>query len=142
MKLTKAFDYGMRLMIYLARNEKDAISSIRSISQDIDIPKSFLANIVHKLAGAEYIETVKGSHGGLRLKVAPDELTAFDIYQTLEGDIMLTSCQKPNGCKHECYCGVRPLAEKVNDSIRSVLSDTSLKELVEKSGGKTWGKTA
>ena len=109
MKFTKACDYALRMMVYLSTSGEDETISIRELSERIDIPRSFLGNIVQKLSNASILETVKGAKGGLRLLKNPDQITAFDMIHTIENDFTINTYQKDCDCTHETHCDVHPL---------------------------------
>ncbi len=139
MRLTKASDYALRLMTSLAMVERDAIVSIREMAMRTDVPRSFLANIAQKLSAAGLIDSSKGARGGLKLKRKPDEITALDIIEAIEGPLEFSTCQSMDGCRHEDYCSVRPLMETLREQVAETLGSTTLSMLVEQGSGQFWG---
>src|SRR3990172_7216946 len=49
MQITREGDYGIRSVLYLARQPLNKISFVNEISEDYHIPRSFLAKILQKL---------------------------------------------------------------------------------------------
>ncbi len=139
MKLTKACDYAFRLMVNLAEMDQDSVISIREASKRINIPKSFLGNIVQKLSTAGLVETTKGAKGGLRLKKDAFSITALDVYVAVEGPLELTTCQHEEGCVHESYCPVNPFMAKLRDQFVKLFSETTLIDIIANGSGQLWG---
>jgi Rrf2 family protein len=138
-KITKACDYSLRLMVYLAAHGDQRLVSIREISEKIDIPKSFLGNIVQKLSAVGLVETTKGAHGGLRLIRHPDDITSLEVMEAVDGPIALSGCQKSHGCGHKHYCDVKPLMDRVQRQLVDTLRGTTITDMVEMGPGGFWG---
>lgn len=142
MKITKACDYSLRLMVYLAADGGHRVVSIRELSRRITIPKSFLGNIVQKLSGAGLVETVKGVRGGLRLVHHPDDISALQVMEAVDGPIILSNCQKPGGCHHNHYCDVSPLMDRVRRQLVHTLGETSIADMLEMGPEARWGEAS
>lgn len=141
LKITKASDYALRLMLSLAiSNEENAIS-VRTISTEINIPRSFLGNIVQKLSAAGLLFTTKGAKGGLKLTRSPEDISALEVVQAVEGNLALSCCQTQESCNHTTYCSVKPLMDQLHKNITDLLANTTIQDLIEMSEGKKWGDT-
>ena len=55
MQVTRAADYAMRAMIYLARQEESKLSNIKDIAEHEKIPEKFMRKLVHILHKSGYI---------------------------------------------------------------------------------------
>ncbi|MDO5040125.1 Rrf2 family transcriptional regulator [Clostridium sp.] len=91
MQLSKFTDYAFRMLIYLAKNE-ERISVIDEMSDELNISKHHLKKIVNKLAKTEYIISLKGRNGGLRLGVEPKEINLGNVLVLTEENLNLVSC--------------------------------------------------
>lgn len=91
MQLSKFTDYAFRMLIYLAKNE-ERISVIDEMSDGLNISKHHLKKIVNKLAKTEYIISLKGRNGGLRLGVEPKEINLGNVLVLTEENLNLVSC--------------------------------------------------
>ena len=91
MQLSKFTDYAFRMLIYLAKNE-ERISVIDEMSDELNISKHHLKKIVNKLAKTEYIISLKGRNGGLRLGVEPKEINLGKVLVLTEENLNLVSC--------------------------------------------------
>ncbi len=139
MRLTRASDYALRLMSNLAKEEAEHPLSTRHMAEKIQIPKSFLGNIVQKLSASNLVRTVKGARGGLILGRNPEEISVLDILEAIDGAIQLTHCQQETGCKHSGYCNVKPLMDRISGQLEETLGKTTLRDLIENGSGKEWG---
>ena len=66
MYLSKFTDYSFRLLIYLAKNNND-LCKVEDIARDLSISEHHLKKVVQKLGKTEYIVSLKGRSGGLKL---------------------------------------------------------------------------
>ena len=130
MKLTKASDYALILLNHLQLLEKDKIVSVKNVAADCHIPKRFLANIVHILAKAEIIITVKGKDGGIKLSKSSDKITIKEVVEALEGNIKFVDCQTHgNICETECVCTIKHFWDAALENFVSTLEKTTINDL-------------
>ena len=72
MRLTVFSDYTLRVLMYLAL-ERTRLATIPDIAEAYGISENHLMKVVHQLARAGVVESVRGRGGGIRLARAPDE---------------------------------------------------------------------
>ena len=70
MRLTTYSDYTLRVLMYLALN-RARLATITEISAAYGISKNHLMKVVHQLARAGVVESVRGPRGGIRLARTP-----------------------------------------------------------------------
>jgi Rrf2 family protein len=91
MVLTKRVNYGIRGLLNLASNNNK--SFLKKISQEEDIPESYLAKIFQIFVQRGILESKKGPNGGFYLALDPVEISIGKIVDCLEGgDIHLNQC--------------------------------------------------
>ncbi|MGD8426882.1 MAG: Rrf2 family transcriptional regulator [Balneolaceae bacterium] len=133
MLLSKSCVYGIRAALFLAANQNGEYTSIRKMSEKLDISFHFLTKILQHLTAADLMESLKGPNGGIRLTVPGEEVSLADIVIAIDGMDLFTECALGlPGCGHEKPC---PLHEKwadTRDNIRVMLEKTNLVELVKK----------
>ncbi|NLE21527.1 MAG: Rrf2 family transcriptional regulator [Actinobacteria bacterium] len=116
MKLSTQADYAVRAMYELARHEPGAVLHTRDIAAAQRIPGPRLAKVIHDLARADLVRTQRGHQGGVMLARPADEITVLDVYQAVEGPILLCRCRQrvepcaDDGCDtHDFWHGVEAL---------------------------------
>lgn len=131
MKITRASDYAVRCILYLASKGKGFLVSRKEISSTMEIPFPFLGKISQKLAKAGIIEIAQGARGGYRLAVDPDGLSLLQVIESVTGEIILNSCLAGEGsCTRQDYCHVHPVWSKVRDQMRETLDNTMIADLI------------
>jgi DNA-binding IscR family transcriptional regulator len=56
------------------------------------------------------------------------------VVEALEGDITFADCLSSGGCRNKESCATHDLWSRLKDSIDGILEDTTLFDLVNKSG--------
>jgi Rrf2 family protein len=138
MQITRAGEYGVLGMMYLARRGDGAgrkTAMIDEVSRAEKVPKSFLAKIFQNLARAGLVKSVRGAGGGFVLVKPPINITILEIVEAIEGKIILQRCkqEKPD-CKHVGGCALCGLLEQAQDGLKDVLTRTTLNDLIQRQG--------
>lgn len=130
--LTRKSDYGLVALAHLAR-KREELSSAREIADAHRVPLPVLTNILKTLARHGLITSVRGTHGGYRLRMSPDEITLFMVVKALEGPITLFPCAqthgRTNGCEQESWCPIIAPARRVSDRLQEFLQQVTLAEI-------------
>jgi Rrf2 family transcriptional regulator, cysteine metabolism repressor len=135
---TKA-EYGIRVMVHLARNSDGSAISLGSIADAEGLPLAYLEHLVQRLRRAQLVESRRGAHGGYTLARAPEDITMAEVVQALEGEIAPIECITADGdgelvCSREhaaeSPCPTKLLWTRVQGSIVRTLTDMTLADLV------------
>ena len=104
MQITREGDYGIRSILYLARQPFNKVSFVNEISEESKIPRSFLAKILQKLVKAKIVRSYRGVKGGFSLAKPAKEITVLDVLAAIEGKMTINIClvdkKKCNFSKH------------------------------------------
>ena len=130
MRLTRAGEYAVRCMLYLANNEEGRVVNRQEIAEQADIPVHFLAKIAQQLARAGLVEVRQGAHGGFVLARPPAEISLLEVVETIIGEIHLNDCiMRPESCGSQPVCAVHQVWLAARDQLRATLAAVSLEEL-------------
>jgi len=100
MRLSTRSRYGLRAMVFMARNAARVVSS-EMIAESEDISKKYLDRILNKLRKSGLLRSVKGQGGGYVLSRPADEIRTDQIVAALEGSLCLVACvDHPYARKH------------------------------------------
>jgi Rrf2 family protein len=132
MRLTRAGEYAVRCVLYLASQGAGVLCARKEIARKMDIPDQFLGKIAQQLARAGVIEIVQGARGGFRLVVAPEELTLLEVVEAVIGEIFLNDCvMRPESCNRSHACAVHCIWAKAKDQLRQTLQEASFARILE-----------
>ena len=132
MRLTRAGEYAVRCVLYLCGQDRGIIVPRREVAQSMEIPEQFLGKIAQQLARASILEIVQGAKGGLRLVVAPDQVTLLDVVEAVIGEIFLNDCLlRPSSCSRVNSCAVHQVWLKARAQLRETLASATFAELLK-----------
>jgi len=126
--LKKKTDYGLELMIALAKNYKKGPVSLKQIAKDKKMPYKFLGQLASQFRQFGLIEAKEGSGGGYFLTVAPKKVLVSEILKILEGPVELGACF---GCPKARACGQKDIWVEVGDQVRKALEGKTLADLIK-----------
>jgi Rrf2 family cysteine metabolism transcriptional repressor len=135
---TKA-EYGVRVMVELARSPDGEPVPLAEIAARGGLPLAYLEHLVARLRKAGLVDSRRGSRGGYMLARSPLEITSAEIVEALEGSIAPIECisARPDGsivCARESdpghVCPTKLLWTRVRGSIVRTLEQTTLADLL------------
>lgn len=131
MRLTRAGEYAVRCVLYLASRGVGVLCARKEIARHMDIPDQFLGKIAQQLARAGAIEIVQGARGGFRLVVPPEELTLLEVVEAVIGEIFLNDCvMRPESCNRSHACAVHCIWAKAKDQLRQTLQEATFARIL------------
>ena len=137
LRLTKKADYGLMALKYLAEQpgagaQSPAAQSAKDIAQAYHIPPPLLAKILQTLARAGLLVSHAGTNGGYALARPASKISAFEVIRAIDGPLFITSCITIHGsCDLAGHCTIKEPLRKVNDSIKELLSNIFISDLIE-----------
>lgn len=130
MKLTLYSDYSLRVLMYIARQEHRV--QIDEIANFYGISKNHLTKVVNNLATLGYIETTRGRGGGIRIKMAPEEINIGALIRKTEEHFNLVECfdRETNTCPIAGICGLQGVLSEALAAYLSVLDSYTLNDIL------------
>jgi Rrf2 family protein len=138
MKLSVRGEYALRALLVLGMNYEQPIVRIQTISEQQNIPKKFLEQILNDLKSAGAVESRRGVAGGYRLARRPEEITLAVIVRHIEGALAPVSCVSERfyekcTCPDESRCAIRSVMKEVREAVVRIMEKTTVAELCERS---------
>jgi len=130
MKLTRYSDYSLRVLMYLGvRGE--GLATISEIAGAYGISRNHVMKVVFDLGRLGYIETVRGKHGGIRLRRAPEEINVGELVRRTETSLELVECfGSDNTCCLAPVCVLRGALDEALRAFLEVLDRYTLADLI------------
>ena len=134
-------EYGVRIMVDLARHYGERPRSLTDISQAELLPLAYLEQLVKLLREAEppLVSSTRGAHGGYRLSRNPAEISMGEIVRVLEGPIAPMICATEGEMTQICgfldSCRTKYLWAKLRDVVAQTLDNMSLADLARAEAG-------
>jgi Rrf2 family protein len=132
MQVTREGDYGIRSVLYLARQPLKKVSFVNEISEEYKIPRSFLAKILQKLVRAKLVRSYRGVKGGFSLAKPARDVTVLDVLEAIEGNLALNIClADKKKCTFSKHCPTHFLWVNVQSKISETLKKTNFEDLAK-----------
>jgi len=135
MRVTTQGEYGLRCMINIGKNSKDGPVSIQKISDEEELPRTYVEQLLLKLRRNQLIKSVRGAKGGYLLARDPSEIDLKEIIKALEGKVFEIVCERraksKRKCKYNGRCSLNRVWKELDVSINRVLENIFLSNLIE-----------
>jgi len=139
-------DYGILLLLFLARQQEGEAVSISDISRHLRLSSAFLEQIAYRLRQAHLIIAFRGRKGGYRLLQDPSLISLSSVIESLDGPIEAVSCQS-TGCAVSPYCSTSHFWLFFQRYMHKTLREITLADLMNKTpqeilpiGEKSYGR--
>ena len=122
MQLTQHTDFGLRLLIVLARSERGSIA-LPTFAAEQGLSYNHVAKVAQGLIRAGFITSQRGRNGGVTLARAPAELSVGEVVRALEPGMRLADCGR---CSVRFDCGTSGVLSEALAAFIAVLDRTTL----------------
>jgi len=133
MQFTKAEEYGMFGVLYLAETDRSKVVPLSEISQAKDIPEKFLAKIFQSLSKSGVVRSHRGVRGGFTLARDPEVITMKEILEIIQGPYHLMKCTEDKStCTKDPsdFCALREVLLLAENRLTTVFASFTLSDLV------------
>ncbi len=130
--------YAIKVMLDLAENGKDKCIPLRDIAERQHISKKYLEIIVKDLVAGGLLTGTSGKGGGYKLVRPPEEYTAGEIIELMEGSLTAVACLA-NGatpCPRASVCETLPLWIEYDKLTHDFFYSKRLSDLTNKNNKK------
>ncbi|HBC47399.1 MAG TPA: hypothetical protein DEO84_03800 [candidate division Zixibacteria bacterium] len=123
MQMSKKTEYSIHAMIYIASVNGGHKASINEISENMRIPREYLAKVLKHLTNKRFLVSSRGIHGGYRLAKAADKISFLDILEGVQGPFKINICDNKECCPAFNYW------EGIQKYLKTSLSEMTLGKL-------------
>lgn len=138
MKLSTRAEYGIRVLVALARAEGDGPISLSTISRVEKLPHAYLEQLVGDLRRARLVTATRGQAGGYALARPSREISLVEAVRALDGPVLEMPCAGTADlevCDRPQDCSVHDVFQRLHESLTGTLSATTLAEAAMAAGG-------
>ncbi|MBM3882334.1 MAG: Rrf2 family transcriptional regulator [Verrucomicrobia bacterium] len=139
MRISLRSEYALRALVVLGLHYGQGRSpvQIHQIAAQQNIPKRFLEQILNDLKSAGVVESRRGTTGGYRLRLAPEQITLARVLRHLEGPLAPVGCvserfYEPCSCPDEGRCAIRSVMLEVRAGWVATLERHTLGEVCQR----------
>ncbi|MGO9316822.1 MAG: RrF2 family transcriptional regulator [Terracidiphilus sp.] len=130
MQVTRAADYGIRVMIYMATLSAKERVLLPALASATSAPESFLSKVLQALCHAGFIASRRGQTGGFELLPAGRKASIRSVIEAVEGPICLNLCLSAGAsCKRKSFCPAHPVWASAQEAMLKVLDTATVADL-------------
>lgn len=130
LRVTRLTDYATLLLTVLAATP-EAVHSATALAERTRLELTTVSKVLKLLAQHELVIGFRGVNGGYRLARAPEDVSLFEIVESIEGPLELTECSSEHSrCEFQPWCGVSPHWRQINDIVADALRSVTLKQML------------
>ena len=125
-------EYAIQAVLYLALKPHEGKTSIKELTQQLEIPYHFVAKILQDLGRKGLLISLKGPSGGFALARRPEEITLLEIVDAIDGTGFLHDCVLgfPE-CSSKTPCPAHDRWAKVRESIGEMLIGQTVAQMAK-----------
>ena len=137
MKISAQDEYGLRILLQIARSEPEEGLSIAQLSELEGLSNAYIAKLTRTLRLAGFISSTRGQKGGYVLAKPVNEIIIKEVLDVLGGALFQEDfCREYTGsmklCTNSVDCSVRSLWQMVQLAVDRVLERVTLEDLIGK----------
>ncbi len=135
MKFSTQEEYGLRCLLRIGKSSSSNGLTIPEISEMEGLSTANVGKLLRALRLGGFIESTRGQNGGYKLSRSAEKIIIGDVLTTLGGKLFESDfCNDHAGaeliCTHTIDCSIRSLWRTIQSLLDSVLSKTTLKDLL------------
>ncbi len=134
---SRSAEYAISALVHMASLPEGEYALVREIAAQGAIPEHFLAKILQALARDGFLQSIKGPHGGFRLRKPPAEVSMLQIVQAVDGAGRYERCIGGNqACNDFAVCAMHDSWKTLRSGIIRYLEGTTVADLAAALGEK------
>jgi Rrf2 family protein len=131
MKISTKGRYGLRLVLDLAVNYGNGLTSLKDVAQRQEISEKYLEQIIILLHKSGLSKSMRGAQGGYTLTRPPQSITVGEVLRSLEGSFFPVDCvEDKSSCARSPKCATIVVWERIGNAMNEVLDGMTMQDLV------------
>lgn len=132
--VTKAFDYALRSMVYMASLPDQEYFGVKELADAIQVSRTYLGKILQSMVQPGFLKSITGPGGGFGLAMDPRKITLYEILMVIDGPRLIENCVLGlNECSDENPCPVHTTWQDCRNKMVARFMKTSVKDATKSS---------
>lgn len=127
MKLSKATNYALHTMLFLAVNQPHEHIGVAKLAESQGVSPTYLSKILTKLVKSGMVISISGANGGYKLKHGWEEISLLDVIKSIEG----LSSMSDYCLNHNPECLIQKAIESAEGKFLNELNQTRIADLAK-----------
>lgn len=128
MKYSKATNYALHTMLFLAKETPNKPMGVQQLAELQNVSPTYLSKILTKLVKEGMINSVSGANGGYTLSQNWEDISFLDIIHAIEGKSSLFDCCLYNDPK----CVIKEVMLSAEEKLENELKNRKISDFVKK----------
>ena len=107
---------------------------IRDIAREYHFSEAHLAKVLNRLVKAGILRATRGPSGGYRLARAAQDITLYEIYCSIEGELNGSRCMFRIPSCQGCRCPLGTFFDRISREIDEKLKQTRVSDIIAETG--------
>ncbi len=132
MKITRACDYTLRALVYMARHPNGTSFMRSDLAKQCCVPDSFLGKILQSLAKSDILISERGKKGGFRLGKEPKDIKIYDVVVAVDGPLNINNCLgSKDPCQFIYSCNSHVMWKDIQEALTTQLKKYTLADIAK-----------
>jgi Rrf2 family protein len=120
-------EYALQAVLFLALKPDGEKTSIKELTQHLDLPYHFAAKILQALSRKGLLVSYKGSLGGFSLGKSAENITLYQIIEAVDGLTFMNGCVLGfSECGNDHPCSLHEQWGKMREELKILLTTKSI----------------
>jgi Rrf2 family protein len=137
MILSRACEYGIQGLLFLADQPPGRYVTVKEIARATKVSAPFLSKVLGRLAARGLLLALKGPQGGVRLARPAEEIELLEVVEAIDGLGFSRKCVigLPR-CSDGAPCPLHSFWGPIREEIGAMFSKKSIRALVDSGAGR------
>ncbi|MEK5440989.1 Rrf2 family transcriptional regulator [Fredinandcohnia sp. FSL W7-1320] len=132
MKYSKATNYALHTMVFLALTPSGKTIGVRPLAEIQKVSPTYLSKVLTKLVKAGFVESAPGVNGGYKIVKNIKDISFLEIIHAIEGSASLFNCSLNNDLHNNHNCLIQEVMEKAERKMEEHLKEQTLLDIIKK----------
>ena len=108
----------------------DELVNVVKISEQLNSSKHHVAKVMQRLVKDGYLTSHRGPTGGFALRIPPEDITLLELYESIEGRIVVGNCPVDNPVCPFDKCIFNNVTSKLTNDFIDYMKSQTLKDFI------------
>lgn len=130
LRITKESEYAFLLLSALLRDNSGVHQNAMMLAETAGVSVPMSGKVLKRLVKYGLLQSVRGAHGGYTLTRAPEDISALEVVQAIEGSLGIVDCvEGETACALIEKCHISPFLLYLNEDIKALLKNRTLLDM-------------
>ena len=141
MQLKNSIDYAIRIVCYLAAQER--MVSTSELSRKLNVSANYVPKIAKKLKNAKIVTACEGTNGGYMLAKQPENISLMEIISCVEETMAINRClEEDRFCSRnlEDTCKIHKILLSLQNTYNNKLESVKVSDVIRPGEDEYFGR--